>query len=106
MHEVNQIKRKTLLKNDDVSTLITATPTAISQINSPLPSVSPSLATVTQTAVTSQPLPTSTTTSPTNDGPKRLHVTNLPFKVRDNELKTMFEVSIEQEILSKVKVFN
>lgn len=25
------------------------------------------------------------------DGPRRLHITNLPFKIRDNELRSMFE---------------
>lgn len=27
-----------------------------------------------------------------NDGPRRLHVTNLPFKIKDNELQAMFEI--------------
>lgn len=35
---------------------------------------------------------TTSTTSTTQDGPRRLHITNLPFKIRDNELRTMFEV--------------
>lgn len=38
-------------------------------------------------------IPTNNVTSVT-DGPRRMHVTNLPFKVRDNELRTMFEVSV------------
>lgn len=37
-------------------------------------------------------LPESSGSSTNNDGPRRLHITNLPFKIRDNELKTMFEV--------------
>ena len=35
---------------------------------------------------------TTTTVIAPQDGPRRLHITNLPFKIRDNELKTMFEV--------------
>lgn len=36
-------------------------------------------------------LPDSSAASTTTDGPRRLHITNLPFKIRDNELRTMFE---------------
>lgn len=90
VQEVSNLKRKTLLKDDDVNSFI-ATPATISQIASTLPNVSPLLATATQSpAVASTSQSSSATTSPTNDGPKRLHVTNLPFKVRDNELKNMF----------------
>ena len=42
-----------------------------------------------------QPQTTSTVTKAaiaTPEGPKRLHVTNLPFKVRDPELRNMFAV--------------
>ena len=35
----------------------------------------------------------------TCDGPKRLHVTNLPFKVRDTELKNMFAVRMASRFL-------
>lgn len=90
--DTNATKRKTLLvKNDDVSTII-ATP-AITQNGTTSPKVSPlgSLA-PSETSVTPETSGTSTSTSATNDGPKRLHVTNLPFKVRDNELRNMFAV--------------
>lgn len=92
VQEVSNLKRKILLKNDDADPFI-ATPANISQIASTLPNVSPLLATPTRSpAVVSTSQSSSATTSPTNDGPKRLHVTNLPFKVRDNELKNMFAV--------------
>ncbi|XP_066915774.1 RNA binding protein fox-1 homolog 1-like [Clytia hemisphaerica] len=85
--------RKTLLKPEDVTTII-ATPaldaqeslnaatTASTSDHKISPLLSQSELSLTATA------PVSTATI--NDGPKRLHVTNLPFKVRDTELRNMF----------------
>uniref|UniRef100_A0A7M5XK25 RRM domain-containing protein n=1 Tax=Clytia hemisphaerica TaxID=252671 RepID=A0A7M5XK25_9CNID len=88
---------KTLLKPEDVKTII-ATPaldaqepnnaatTASTSDHTISPLLSQSGLSLTATA------PVSTTA--TNDGPKRLHVTNLPFKVRDTELRNIFALPI------------
>lgn len=50
---------------------------------------------VLQTSQQITQVPTSSSQTDTKNkdgGPRRLHVTNLPFKVRDNELRLMFEV--------------
>lgn len=50
---------------------------------------------VLQTSQQITQVPTSSNQTDTKNkdgGPRRLHVTNLPFKVRDNELRLMFEV--------------
>jgi len=65
------------------------------QFEEPPPQVHPKAikSSPTITNVTNIPPNVSTTEIKSKDtgGPRRLHVTNLPFKVRDNELRQMFE---------------
>jgi len=91
-------KRKTLLgKNPDVPCvshppphvplIATGSPPSVSPLGCSLNQTSQTTLTAQTSAVSSS---SSTSSSPINDGPKRLHVTNLPFKVRDGELRNMF----------------
>jgi len=85
--------RKTLLKPEDVITII-ATP-ALDAQESLNAATTASTSDHTISPLLSQSGLSLTTTAPVktaaaSDGPKRLHVTNLPFKVRDTELRNMF----------------
>jgi len=88
---------KTIVKNADISTIITS-PQIDEQGTLPSLQVLKNSRTQQQARASLSSTSSSTTSSPigslSNDGPKRLHVTNLPFKVRDNELRNMFAVCV------------
>ncbi len=70
-----------------------------SEIPSQLTSVN-NIQLTTTSHVTPQIINTDTTIQPVEIQPKRLHVSNIPFRFRDPDLRAMFGVSHANQILS------
>ena len=74
----------TIISNNSVSTSTTTTPSVANNTTNETPKTSP--------INTNQT--TNTTNNPTVNQPKRLHVSNIPFRFRDPDLRQLFGVKI------------